>query len=130
MSRKAKLRYLAYRKGRNLKAHSRFLLCEWIKAAGSSISEETIKKSFISCVITTNTNGSNNDSIHCFKVGQPCEAGRNELRKEMEKMTVVHMDADEDPFASEVDDEETEEKVACIDSDDQSDGDEDTNEEQ
>ena len=119
-----------YTKGGNLKPPSRSLLCEWIKAAWSLIPEEIIKKSFLSCAIVTNTDGSNDDSIHCFKDGQPCEAGRNELQKEMEKMTAADKDADEDPFASEVDEEETEENEACIDSDDESDDDEDTSEEQ
>ena len=108
-----------YTKGGNMKAPSRSLLCEWIKLAWNSIPEETIKNSFLTCAITTNTDGSDDDNIHCFKNGQPCEAGRNELKTAMEKIISARDQEDEDnPFASDIDEEETEENEACIDSDD------------
>ena len=91
-----------------MKPPSCSLLYEWFKAAWSSIPEETIKKSFLSRTITTNTDGCKDDSTHCFKDGQHWEAERNELLKEVEKMTAEDMDADEDPVASEVDEMETE----------------------
>ena len=74
-----------YTRGGNMKPPPRSLLCEWIKEAWSSISEETIRKSFLCCAITANIDGSDDDQIHCFKAGQPCEAGRSELRAKMEK---------------------------------------------
>ena len=43
-----------YTRGGNMKPPSRSLLCEWIKEAWSSISEETIRKSFLCCAITAN----------------------------------------------------------------------------
>ena len=108
-----------YTKGGNMKPPSRSLLCEWIKEAWSSIPEETIKKSFLTCAITTNTDGSDDDHIHCFKAGQPCEAGRSELLTAMEEMIATrNQEVDEDPVASDVDEEETEENEACVDSDD------------
>ena len=102
-----------------MKPPSRSLLCKWIKEAWSSISEETIKNSFRTCAITTNTDGSDDDHIHCFKAGQPCEAGRSELLTAMEKMIATrNQEVDEDPFASDMDEEKTEENEACVDSDD------------
>ena len=71
----------------------------------------------ISCAITTAIDGSEDDAIHCFKTGQPCGNGRQELMKEMERNRVD--DSDDDPFAAEVDDEEVEKNEACIESDDE-----------
>ena len=108
-----------YTKGGNMKPPSRSLLFEWIKEACSSIPEETIKNSFRTCAITTNTDASDDDHIHCFKAGQPCEAGRSELLTAMEEMIATrNKEVDKDPFASDVDEEETEENEACFDSDD------------
>ena len=53
----------------------------------------------ISCAITTAIDGSEDDAIHCFKTGQPCANGRQELMKEMERNRVD--DSDDDPFAAE-----------------------------
>ena len=94
-----------FTKGGNMKAPSRSLLCSWVKAAWSSIPEEMIKKSFRSCAITTNPDGSDDDDIHCFKVGQPCEAGRRVLREQMAELEAEQLDQS-DPFASDVDEEE------------------------
>ena len=62
-----------------------------------------------SCAITSFTDGCDDDSIHCFKPGQPCEAGRKVLLEEMEKFVA---DRDrvsiEDPIASDDDGEEDE----------------------
>ena len=68
-----------------MKPSSRSLLCEWMKTAWNSIHGETIRNSFLSCAITTNTNGDEDNQIHCFKIGQPCEAGLSDLLKEMGK---------------------------------------------
>ena len=38
-----------------MKLLSRCLLCDWVKEAWSSIPEETMKNSFRTCAITTNT---------------------------------------------------------------------------
>ena len=108
-----------FTKGGNMKPPSRSLLCEWIKEAWNSIPEETIKNSFRTCAITSNTDRSDNDHIHCFKAGQPCEARRSELLTAMEEMIAErNQEVDEDPLASDVDEEETEEKEGCVDSDD------------
>ena len=64
-----------------------------------------VKDSFKSCAITSSTDGCDDDSIHCFKPGQPCEV----LLEEMEKF-VADRDrvSNEDPFASDDDGEEDE----------------------
>ena len=63
------------------------------------------------------------DHIHCFKAGQPCEAGRSELLTAMEEMIARRNQDDEDPFASDVDKEKTEENEDCVDSDESGTGD-------
>ena len=87
-----------YTKGGNMKPPSRSLLCEWVKAAWSSIPEETIKNSFLSCAVTTNINGSDDNHIHCFKVGQPCEDGMSELLTKMEELAATDKGSDDTPL--------------------------------
>ena len=64
----------------NMKAPSRSLLCEWEKSSWKAVSTEMVKDSFTSCAITVDTDGSQDDKIHCFKAGQPCEGGLSFLK--------------------------------------------------
>ena len=102
----------------NLKPPSRSLLCQWVKLAWEAIPSETIIKSFLSCAITTAVDGSNDNEIHCFKPGQPCESGRLLLQQEMSQLndSMQALDND-DPFASDEDEEENEANEACVDDD-------------
>ena len=77
-----------------------------------------LKNSFTSCTITTSTNGSEDEKIHCFKLGQPLEAGRSVLKDETAKLNSVTINIDKDyPFATE-DREEIEDNEAIVDDDD------------
>jgi hypothetical protein len=101
-----------YTKGGNMKPPSRRLLCNWVKLSWDALSIDTIKKSFLSCAITSPTDGSKDDEIHCFKEGQPCADGKNLLSEEIE----AECDPN-DPFEEESDEEELEKNEACIDDD-------------
>ncbi len=103
-----------FTKAGNMKAPSHSLLCKWVKAAWSSIPIEMIKKSFCTCAITTNPDGNEDEGIHCFKAGQPCEAGRSVVMELMAQLEAENLN-NSDPFTSDVDEEEDE---ACIDTDD------------
>ena len=59
-----------FTKGGNLKAPSHALMCQWVESAWDAT--ESVTKSFLSCAITTSTDGSDNREIHCFKPNQPC----------------------------------------------------------
>ena len=99
----------------NMKPLSRSLLCKWVKDAWDAIPSEAITKSFLSCAITTSINGQHDHEIHCFKPGQPCEAGRAALAQEMLQFNTQSESDDEDPFADEIDENEDERNEACID---------------
>ena len=43
---------------------------------------ETEKK--LLCALTSATDGTEDKEIHCFKEGQPCEAGLNMLKEQIE----------------------------------------------
>ena len=101
-----------FTKAGNMKAPSRSLVCEWVKSSWEAVSTEMIRGSFMSCAITTSTSGNDDDQIHCFKPGQPCEAGRRVLADEMKKPTSDYDDTD--PFASDNDEEEQFENELCI----------------
>ena len=84
---------------------------------GLGLVEMQLKNSFTSCAITTSTNGSEDEKIHCFKLGQPLEAGRSVLKNETAKLNSVTINIDKDyPFATE--DEEIENNEAIVDDDD------------
>ena len=46
-----------YTKGGNLKPPSWYLLCQWIKTCWEEIPTQMVKNSFLSCAITTSTDG-------------------------------------------------------------------------
>jgi len=46
-----------------------------------TVSVDMVKGSFLSCVITTSTDGSDDSAIHCFKEHQPCAEVKTCLRK-------------------------------------------------
>jgi hypothetical protein len=99
-----------------MKSPSRSLLCEWIKSASNSISEETTRRPFLCCGITTNIDGSDDHEIHCFKAGEPCAAGKSVLQEEMKEL-LVDVANNSDPFADEVAEDEMEDNEAFIDDD-------------
>ena len=106
-----------FTRGGNLKAPSRSLLCDWVKSAWNSVPVEMVKDSFTSCAITTTTDGSKDSEIHCFKPGQPCADGRDVLKEEARKLSAtdgMELDDDMDPFAEEMDEEETENNEAFV----------------
>lgn len=106
-----------YTRGGNLKPPSRSLLCEWVKCSWEAIPVEIVQESFLSCAITTATNGSDDDKVQCFKSGQPCEVGRSLLHEETRKIVTASDENDQDPFASDTDKEETEHDEVAIEED-------------
>uniref|UniRef100_A0A1X7TSS5 HTH CENPB-type domain-containing protein n=1 Tax=Amphimedon queenslandica TaxID=400682 RepID=A0A1X7TSS5_AMPQE len=79
---------------------------------------DTVTKSFLSCAITTSTCGKDDNEIHCFKSGQPCEAGRASLAHEISLLNIQQdIDDDSDPFADDLDFDEDDLNEACIEDD-------------
>ena len=69
----------------NMKAPACTLLCAWAKQSWAAVSTDIIRKSFVSCAITTSIEGTDDDKIHCFKLDQPCATGMTLLKEETEK---------------------------------------------
>ena len=67
-----------------MKASPRNRIVECILESWKSIPTESIKQSFKSCALNINVDGSEDDVIHCFKESQPCEAGREMLKSQIE----------------------------------------------
>ena len=79
-----------------------------------------VKEPFLSCAITTSTDSSDDHKIHCFKPGQPCEAVRSLLETEPQKLLAAsNAEPDQDPFASDTDEEETENNEILIEEEDE-----------
>ena len=123
-----------YTKGGNLKPPSRTLLCQWVKSSWEAVPDQMVKDSFTACAITTSTDGSDDNHIHCFKAGQPCAAGKSRLEEETKKLQDSGSAASliEDPFASDEDSDEADNNEACIYRDDhkEEEGDKEENEEE
>ena len=76
---------------------------------------EMVEELFVSCPITTSVDGSHDNKIGCFNGGQPCEAGRRLLQSENQKLLDASLDDyDTDPFASNIDEAETENEVLIV----------------
>ena len=56
---------------------------------------ELIKKSFTSCALNLPVDGSQDDTIHCLKEGQPCSSGRAMLRSQLDILN----EPDTNPFS-------------------------------
>jgi len=89
-----------FTRGKNIKAPSLELVCEWLVKAWDSIPEELISKSFKSCGITNDLNGEEDDRINCLRPGEACEEGFELLKKKQRDLENVLLlaegDAEED----------------------------------
>ena len=59
-----------------------------------------VDNSFKSCALTIPTDGSQDDYIHCFKNGQPCESGGGMLREQMTLLRDPSFNGSTNPFAN------------------------------
>ena len=75
----------------NLKPPPRRVVIGWVLNAWNELSTEMIRKSFITCGLTNAIDGSDDDKIHCFKPGQPCEKGRQVLAEQLKLLNTVEL---------------------------------------
>ena len=99
--------------GGNLKAPSRALLCEWIKACCGEISSETIKGSFKSCGITIATDATEDDANHYCKEGQPCTDARAILAQNSCQLLQQLEDSDDNNPFEDDDENDDDEEADC-----------------
>lgn len=81
----------------NLKPPPRKEVVQWIINAWEKLSKEMVRESFISCAVTCATDGSQDDEITCFKKDQPCSAGREMLKEQLNYMNTI----ESNPFIAE-----------------------------
>jgi len=93
---------------------SRKIMIEWVLSAWKKLPKELIEKSFLSCALSANLDGSQDESIACIKHG-PCQDVLQHLKNydlsddqvnpfediqdedvEMEDRTELQIDEDED----------------------------------
>ena len=82
----------------NLKAPPQKQIVQWILDSWASLPNEVIKKSFKSCGLNINVDGSEDDVIHCLKQAQPCAAGRDMLKSQMD--VLKDLEDETNPFSS------------------------------
>ena len=109
----------------NLKAPPRRRVVEWILESWSSLAVDIIKRSFKSCTLNIKVDGSEDDNIHCFKESQPCAAGKEMLKTQMQVLQDAEDEAN--PFSlisvTDSDVEEAANEVFILDDDDDDDDD-------
>lgn len=85
----------------NPRAPAPQIFLNWIYEAWQSLSKEAVASSFKACGIINTIDGSEDDSIHCFKQNGQVPNGRQMLREaranaEVEAVIVEEIDQDED----------------------------------
>ena len=73
---------------------------KWILDSWASLSNEVIKKSFKSCGLNINVDGSEEDVIHCSKQAQPCATGKKMLKSQMDVLR--DLEDETNPFSSSI----------------------------
>ena len=95
-----------------LKAPDKITCVQWVKKAWSTVSTDVIVKYFKACGITSSTDGSEDDSIHCLKPGGVAHSALDSIRQGTASLNSIS-ELEEDPFAD--CDLETEEDPTVID---------------
>ena len=72
-----------YTEAGNMRLPSRKTIVEWVLTAWSRLSADVIPKSFKSCALNLAVDGTEDSMIHCFKKGQPCKAGSDQLQAQL-----------------------------------------------
>lgn len=118
-----------YTKSGNMKQVPFEIACHWIVTAWNSLSNDLIKKSFQSCGIGLETDGSQDSEIACFKDDHKCADGKkllfekNEILKASGNPLILTVDdpafeeeLNENLFAlsEEIDDIESDEEVITV----------------
>ena len=85
---------------------------QWVKKAWSTVSTDVIVKSFKACGMTSSTDGSEDDSIHCLKPGGVAHSALDSIRQGSASLNSIS-ELEVDPFAD--CDLETEEDPTVID---------------
>ena len=67
----------------NMRPPPRKTVVEWVLTTWAWLPTELITKSFKSCAFNLAVDGSQDSEIHCFKKGQPCEVGAEQLKAQL-----------------------------------------------
>ena len=104
----------------NMRPPEKALCLEWVKIAWSKVTNDVVIKSFKACGISNNTDGSEDDMIHCLKPGEVAHSTAETVARETAQLNNPVVDDDEDPFMGIDDDDfgvEVEEDETIIDDD-------------
>lgn len=90
----------------NMRAPDKTLCLQWVKEAWKSVTQKVVKKSFLVCGISVNTDGSQDSEVSCLKQGGiATEASATIAEKTMELNSHTQCET-EDPFADLEDEDE------------------------
>ena len=85
-----------YTAGGNMRAPEKILCLQWVKEAWHSVTTAVIQKSFEVCGISVNTDGSQDDRIHCLKDNGVATDAKPKVEELTKKL--LEKDDDSDPF--------------------------------
>ena len=105
----------SYTPAGNIRAPSKLLCLQWVKEAWDSLFSEVVKRSFISCGISVNVDGSEDLEIHSLKENRVAASARADLQRATTSLLAPQLvadgdgDIDYDPFADLDNDEDNDE---------------------
>ena len=89
----------SYTPSGNLQAPSKILCLQWVCQAWESVTKEVVCKSFKTCGISVNSDGSEDVEIHCIKSGNVAEDATAEIARQTAALSSSMLAVDLDPFA-------------------------------
>ena len=82
----------------NMRPAEKALCLEWVKIAWSKVTTDVVIKSFTACGISNNTDGSEDDMIHCLKPGEVAHSAAETAARETAQLNNPVADDNEDLF--------------------------------
>ena len=96
----------SYTAAGNVRPPSKALCLQWVKECWEALSAEIVQKSFRACGISVNTDGTEDEEIHCLKEGGVAADAMEEIRRETATLHTAELDDESDPFADIEEDED------------------------
>ena len=69
----------SYTPASDMRPPDKLVCLQWVKEAWKSVTTDVIVKSFHTCGIIVNVNGSEDNEIHCLKAGKAANAATNPI---------------------------------------------------
>ena len=98
----------------NVRPPSKALCLQWVMECWEALPAEIVQKSFCVCRISVNTDGTEDDEIHCLKKGGVAADARETIHTETATLDTADKAEESDPLADIEDEDELEENKLVL----------------